>query len=409
MANSIRKEDIIQLKKDYEEILQALDVNNYFIPEIPTNLEFRRDSGEVYSMAYPIQGILKYHGFSGDPNNRIAYFPSISLNNSCANTISFLKFDKNLKEDHAILNGNEIFDDKLERIKLALNVIRDYSQVKTKAVLVSRNFLKSIKGNEIGKGLGTSASGSAALALAATSIVYDNCDEYLKNRRLISFFSRYLSGSGCRSAVGGLALWLSHPTIDPLDCFAVRLDKKEHQSFIDNISLLTIPIESELKTDQAHKAAPTSPYFLPWLKQRKQNIIAFIDALNNHKLDSIGEIAEYDTNCLHHITITAREDNIIAWKPDTLKIMIKTRELREKNNYHVYYSIDTGPSVVLITLRDEKKEIIEELNSIIPQYDIIEGSIAGPSKLLNPKSSEAKKLEEDLYIFKYNHSSRLHY
>ncbi|MFX1259678.1 MAG: hypothetical protein ACFFAN_17630 [Promethearchaeota archaeon] len=90
------------------------------------------------------------------------------------------------------------------------------------------------------------------------------------------------------------------------------MDRKEHQSFIKKISLITIPINSELKTNQAHEIAPKSPFFITWLKYRKNVVFDFIAALNNKDLNRIGELAEYDTLCLHSITMTPPNKQIIA-------------------------------------------------------------------------------------------------
>jgi len=399
MSDSIPPALLDQLRKDHEEIVQYLMKNEFDIQDIPLERKAIREEGESFSLAYPIQGILKYHGFVGDPKNRIAYFPSISFNNTCASTVSYLKFDKKFKKDSAYINGEQVFGEKSKRIEFALDFIRDYSNFNTKATLISRNIINYDTISEIGKGLGTSASGSAALALAASSIIYDNNPDYIKNERLMSIFSRYLSGSGCRSATGGFSLWLSHPKIQSMNCYALRLNKKQHESFIEDISLLTIPIQSELKTTQAHEIAQKSPFFYSWLKQRKDKIINFIDALNNHDFDKIGELAEFDTLCLHSIAMTApNNENIIAWKPETLEIMLKIRELR-KEGYRAYYSIDTGPSVVILTQTNEKREIKEKIQSINSSFNIIEGKIGGPSKLLDMKTREVQLLEKDIQEF----------
>ena len=75
--------------------------------------------------------------------------------------------------------------------------------------------------------------------------------------------------------MGGFSLLLSHPNIDPFDSYAIRLDRRENQSFLENISLLTIPMKSDLKTHQAHEIAPKSSFFPTWLKQRKNLIFEF--------------------------------------------------------------------------------------------------------------------------------------
>lgn len=399
MINHIPKALITQLKKDHEDILKFLISNGYYIQNLPDDNRALKDYGEAYSLAYPIQGILKYHGFT-NPQDQIAYFPSISFCNDCVFTITYLKFDKSLKKDSAFLNGEQVFMEVLNRIKRSLNFLRKYSNIKTKAILISRNFLNSPDLNEVGKGLGTSASGSAALSLAAASVIYDNNHEYITNKRLISIFSRYLSGSGCRSAMGGISLWLSHPKIDPYDSYAIRLDNKRHQKLIENISLITIPIKSDLKTNQAHKSAPLSPFFLPWLKNRKTLILEFFGAFDNNDFNTIGEIAEYDTLCLHSVAMTPRNNQLIAWTPDTLRIMHKVREMREEHGYNVYFSIDTGPSVVVLTRNHEKDKVFDELKSIIPEHIIIKGKIGGPSEILDPNSQEAKKLDKDIEKFK---------
>jgi diphosphomevalonate decarboxylase len=398
MSNSIPNELINQLAKDHEEIIRFLFKKKYEIQSLPNNFKAKKHEGEAFALAYPIQGVLKYHGLF-NAEHRIAYFPSISFNNDCAYTVSYLKFDKNLKRDVAFLDGQQVFDDRLDRISHSLNHIREYSNIRTKAILISRNFLNTNNKGEMGKGLGTSASGSSALALAAASIIYDNDPKYIENKSLISVFSRYLSGSGCRSALGGFSLWLSHPKINPLDSFAIKLNKKEHDSFMDDISLLTIPVKSELKTAQAHEIAPKSLFLLSWLKNRKKLVLEFIEALDNLDFNKIGELAEFDTLCLHSVAMTApHEQKIIAWEPVTLKIMHHINKL-QREGHNVYYSIDTGPSVVLLTQKSEKDEIMNEMKSLVPEYEVISGKIGSPSKLLTPNSQEAKKLEEDINKF----------
>lgn len=398
MHNIVPKSLVNQLKNDYDEILNYLIKRNYNIQTLPLKNKAISDEGISYTLAYPIQGVLKYHGLVSK-EHRISYFPSVSFNNDAAFTVSYLKFDKRLREDIVFLNGKKLSNDNLKRIAISLDLIREDSKIKSKVLLISGNFLKSSHKLVTGKGIGTSASGSAALALAAISILYNNESEYIENKRLISLFSRYLAGSGTRSAAGGFALWLSHPTIDPFDCFAIRLDREEHKKFVNNISLITISINSDLNTEQVHRIAPKSPFFLSWLKERKKKVFEFFKALNNCNLNKIGELAEYDTMCLHSITMTAQQkQNIIAWKPDTLAIMLRVRELRA-SGYNVYFSIDTGPSVVLLTYKNEKNSIINNLKELNPNLDIIEGKIGGESKLIRANSPNAQLLKEDINKF----------
>ncbi|MHA1150596.1 MAG: diphosphomevalonate/mevalonate 3,5-bisphosphate decarboxylase family protein [Promethearchaeota archaeon] len=389
-----------RLFRDYQEIVAYLKDLNYSFQDLPTTTDAIKSEGEAYSISYPIQGILKYHGFA-DSNNRISYFPSISFNNDCVYTISYLKFDSSFEEDNAILNGKIVNGDDLERITFALDFIRKYANIDNKASLISRNFFNVKEHEAIGKGLGTSASGSSALGIAAASILYNNEPEYLNNYRLISIFSRYLSGSGCRSATGGLSLWLSHPEINPLDSYAIRLDKEEHNSFMNQIELITIPIQSELKTPEAHKYAPTSPFFERWLKLRKKFIIKFIDALNEENLNKIGELAEFGTFNLHAVSLTASKP-IIAWEYQTIEMMRFIQKLRKNKKYCVYFSIDTGPSVVLLVHISDVSKVLTELKAKFSKLTFLKGKIGSSARILSLDSPEINKLKVDLKVYREN-------
>ena len=91
------------MKKHHYEILSELKRRNYSIEDFPRVEERSSLNGEGAAKAYPIQGILKYHGMS-DWKNRIAFLPSISLNNSAAYTLTYVEFDSKFEKDIVIIN-----------------------------------------------------------------------------------------------------------------------------------------------------------------------------------------------------------------------------------------------------------------------------------------------------------------
>ncbi|MCP4761873.1 MAG: hypothetical protein GY870_08825 [archaeon] len=368
---------------------------------LPEKKKAENTKGEAFSIAYPIQGLLKYHGMS-NIEHRTAFFPSLSLNNDSVYTITYLKFDDKFEIDRFILNGVELSDIKYDRIKHQLDFIRDYSSYGNKALVISRNIRRKDSKVATGKGLGTSASGGAAIARAAFSILY-NSKKYIDNATLLSVSSRYLAGSATRSSTGGISIWMNYPGIDPKDSFSIRLDKESDKKFIQNIDLITISIPLNIQTELAHKIAPKSIFYKEWLLNRKKYIIDFIHALKEHDFSKIGKLTEYDTLCLHAIIMTGTpEENLIVWKPETLKIIKLTEKLRERG-LPVYYSIDTGPSVVLLTLSNFTEQVIEELKKVDKEFQILVGKIGGESKLLDSNSPEAKLLEGDIIKWSVNH------
>ncbi len=391
------------LKKEAEEISVFLKMKGISLPSLPKDLKARKNEGEAFTIAYPIQGLLKYHGLA-NKEHRTANFPSISLNNDAFFTVTYVKFSKDFQKDRFILNGIEIGsnDQKFHRVSHQLDFIRKYSKISTKALIISRNIIKKNNKTVLGKGIGTSASAGAAIAHAVISILYDNEVNYTSNLSLRALFSRYLAGSAIRSCVGGIGLWISHPNMEPEESFGIRLDTKEIQTFINDIDLITISIKSIIQTDKAHEIAPLSPFYESWMKTRKNQIMKFYNALINENFQIIGEMTEFDTLQLHAITMTGSPDkNLILWTPETISIMHLTRNLR-KHGIPVYFSIDTGPSVVLLTKTKYTKEILEHLINLNDNFNINVGKIGGPSKLLKKSSRESKFLIEDFNILKMN-------
>ena len=132
---------------------------------------------------------------------------------------------------------------------------------------------------------------------------------------------------------------------------------------------------------------------------RQKQINLFLQALKQHDFDHLGQLSEYDTLCLHAITMTATMDkNLILFSTETIQLINLTRELRSEG-FHVYFSIDTGPSVVFLTLSHETSMIVSRISQIIPELPILIGKIGGPSLVLADDASEKQILAPDIEQF----------
>ncbi|MGQ9814538.1 MAG: GHMP kinase, partial [Candidatus Roseilinea sp.] len=241
------------------------------------------------------------------------------------------------------------------------------------------------RGGKIGKGLGTSASGSAALAMAAVAAALG--PEATANTRFVSSVARLLAGSGCRSATGGVSLWLSYPGIAHEDSFAVRLDNRNQ---LGEMRLITVPIDSRigLKTEAAHADAPNSPFFKCWMLNRRAEVLRCIDAVQAGDWQTLGRLAELDSIQLHAVTMTGSEDDkIFAWEPENLTIFRACNALRAQG-VPVYASTDTGPTVVLLTHRKHVDQVASRMRAL--GFDAIEGDIGGPAHLVDVSQARAE-------------------
>ena len=82
-----------ELKKQYLEILKEIK-KEYKLEKYPNNFTPNINNKKITAKAYPIQGILKYHGMP-DWDLRTAYFSSVSFANDCAYTLTTINFNNN--------------------------------------------------------------------------------------------------------------------------------------------------------------------------------------------------------------------------------------------------------------------------------------------------------------------------
>ncbi|MBP1468990.1 GHMP kinase [Candidatus Chloroploca sp. M-50] len=366
----------------YRQILHALTDHGVVVAPYPRQLPPTNLHGIAAARAYPMQGVLKYHGLA-DWQQRIAFLPSISVNNDAAQTVTIVEFDPSLEADTALFGDAPAVGRELERISQILDAVRSLAGVRVAARVTTRNLLKS---RVAGKGLGTSAAGAAALAAAAVGALFG--PELVANTRFLSCLARLLAGSGCRAAAGGLALWLSYPGLAHEDSFAVRLDGEDQ---LADVRLITVPIDSRvgLKTEQAHHDAPQSSFFKAWMLSRGDEISECLAAVRRGDWRVVGQFAELDSMRLHGVTMSgSREHKLIGWEPENITLFRMCDDLRTRG-IPVYASTDTGPTVVLLTHRDHEDAVVAAVEGLGLGLETVRGRIAGPASLLDLDEARA--------------------
>ncbi|MBN2067099.1 MAG: hypothetical protein JW744_01385 [Candidatus Diapherotrites archaeon] len=381
-ASDLTKEEMKQIKQGNEKCRQWLKENigwkEEAWPEIP---KVEKSDSEVLVEAFPIMGIEKYMG-NADKAERIAYFPQIKMAHNATRAVTWLKFDKSLKENVFIVDGKLIEDPKgLKGMDVMLQRLQQWTGIKTHFAFASANIAR-VKAQ--GKGLGTSAAAGGAAAMAFTEALMP---ELKKNNRFLSTFARYFSGSGTSSACGGWSIWLSHKGINPMESYGVRFDKGE-----SNIRVVAVPIPSKVKTEDAHGSGEASEFYADWARHKGEKCIKLMEAVKADGIGAIGRIAELDSINLFHILVSGK--GFFNWEPETLDLLRKVNLMRKEEGLTCYASMDTGPSLAIITTRKESgqvKGIIEEyVNGLGHAEDWPVHSVekAGPPRLLPLKQKE---------------------
>ena len=367
------------LRTGHAAILEALQAGGLAAPPYPQQLPAGNPQGTAAARAFAMQGVLKYHGLA-DWDWRTAYLPSISLNNDAAQTLTWVQFDPGLAADEVTIGGVPASGREYERVVRCLQFVREQARIGSAARVLTRNQLNSSAADGSAKGLGTSASGSAALAMAALAAAFG--PQLGAHPRLLSCSARLLAGSGCRSAAGGLALWLSYPGIPHEDSYAVRLDQ---QAELRDVRLLTVPLPSRagLHTEAAHKDAPHSSFFGAWLQSRTAEVLQCIAAAQRGDWQCLGEWAELDSMRLHGVTMSgSRTNKIFAWEPENITLFRMCNTLRSAGT-PVYCSTDTGPTAVFITSAPHADTVVQAINSTLPGVTVVRGAIGGPAQLVD--------------------------
>jgi len=293
--------------------------------------------------AHPIQGLIKYHGLK-DPKKRIPFHDSISVCVEALQTTTTVEAAESLKENAIIINGSKPVRRDRERVEAVLNKLKNLAGYKGYFRVASENSLKE------GKGLGFSASGFAALGVAASQALELHLDHVLLSETV-----RLGAGSATRSLAGGFAIWHANRRGRS---YAEQLPTRRDKDF----SMLIVPIPSEIKTDEAHAEVLSSPLFQARLKKVDRMLNAMKKAIKNGDILTIGRLAEEDSLNLHAITMTGKS-RMVLWEPDTVKIIHEVVEMR-RDGLGVWYSIDTGPSVFVNTFKQNLKEVKRRLREL---------------------------------------------
>lgn len=370
------------MRAAHADILAALHKHGIAFEDYPAFSQPGNPSGAAAAKAHPMQGILKYHGLA-DWDWRTAYLPSISVNNDMAYSLTLVEFDPDLKEDTLTLGGQPATPREVERASQSLNAVRNIARISSKARVVSNNV---VQGGKAGKGLGTSASGSAALATAAIAAAFGP-EIVTRNRRFVTTMSRLLAGSGCRAASGGVSLWLSYPGVAHEDSFAVRLD---NHAQLREMRLITVPIDSRLglKTELAHVEAPKSPLFRTWMLHRRNAILKVMQAVQDGDWLTVAQFAELDSIQLHAVTMTGGvEHKLFAWEPENITLFRACNDLRAEGT-PVYFSTDTGPTMVLLTHERYEPKVMSRLREL--GFDAVAGGIGAGAQLVSVDEARSR-------------------
>lgn len=316
-------------------------------------------SGKATAIAYPIQGLIKYHGLR-DERLRLPFHDSISVCTAPIHTRTTVEFGHD--RDSALIDGKIVSERDLERIHDVIDPLRREAGVVTAMRMESRSDFQS------NIGLGASASGFAALAVAGAGAL--GLELSLEE---LSRYARRGAGSAARAVTGGFSRWYAGTGDE--DSVARPLP---YPPDLD-LAILVALVPAHKYTDAAHRDVVTSPFFKARLEYVPSAVDRMEEAIRQGDVREIARLAEVDTLLLHGITMTG-VDGMILWRPDTVRVILEVQAMR-REGLPCYFSIDTGATVYVNTDRASLPAVRQRIEGL--GISTLTCSIGGEARLVS--------------------------
>jgi diphosphomevalonate decarboxylase len=318
------------------------------------------------AIAHPNIAFIKYWG-DVDPSLHVPANGSISMNLGELFTQTSVSFDPSLQRDQFTLDGRQIQGADLERVSNFLNRVRKMAGISLYASVESYNNFPS------GTGIASSASGFAALSLAASDAVGLDLDE-----RTLSRLARTGSGSASRSIPPGFVEWQSGT--NDQDSFSFTIAPAEHWDLVDCIAVVSQE-EKPVSSSHGHLLAGTSLLQSIRVDDAPRRLIICRKAILDLDFDSLAEVVELDSNLMHAVMLTSTP-SLLYWEPATVTVVQAVQSWR-KTGLPVCYTIDAGPNVHVLCSGSASRETVDRLQQLPGVMQVFIAHPGGPTILKN--------------------------
>jgi len=289
---------------------------------------------------------IKYWG-KKDEELRLPTNGSISMNLSNLLTTTTVEFSSRYKKDEILIN-NKIDEKENKRVENFLDKVRQMAKSNLRAKVVSENnFPKS-------GGLASSASGFAALTVAATASIGLNL-----SKEELSILARIGSGSACRSIPHGFVEWFEGN--DSQSSFAQSIHPADYWNILDIVVIFQKGDKKITSTD-GQKLVKTSLFFKERLNNIKNKIENIKELIKQKDFINFGELVEKEALELHAIMLTS-DPPILYLQPKSIEIIQAVWQWRSEG-LSVYFTIDAGPNIHLICQEKDQKQLVDKLQKI---------------------------------------------
>jgi diphosphomevalonate decarboxylase len=272
-----------------------------------------------------------------------------------------VEFHPDLVQDELSIDGRSPGELAIQRVVRFMDQVRLLAGINVYARITSENNFPT------GSGIASSASGFAALSLAASAAAGLEFDQ-----RALSRLARRGSGSACRSVPGGFVEWKAGK--DDATSYAISIAADDHWELHDCIAIVSKE-HKETGSVAGHSLAGSSLLQGARVEDANRRLDLCREAILNRDFQSFAEIVELDSNLMHAVMMTS-QPQLYYWQPVTLEVMQSVIKWR-KEGIPVCFTIDAGPNVHVITTGENSSVVAANLNNI---PGVIEVLVSRPGK-----------------------------
>ncbi len=294
--------------------------------------------------------LVKYWG-KRDVGLNLPAMSSLSMTLSTLGTTTRVTFDPRLARDELVLDGRPAEEPARARVSCFLDLVRQVSGVRWRASVVSDNSVPT------GSGLASSASGFAALALAATRAA--GLEAGLP---VLASLARRGSGSAPRSLLGGFVALPAGTAPDGSDCVPYQVAPPEHWDLRLVVVLTASGPKVVGSTEGMERTRRTSPYYGAWVKENAQAMQAAVRAIASRNLEMLGRVVEASAFRLHAVAMAA-DPAVVYWNEATVGVVRRVRSLRD-SGLPCWLTMDAGPHVKVLCEAGDADQVARHIGMV---------------------------------------------
>lgn len=323
-------------------------------------------NGTATARACPNIAFIKYWG-NKDDSLRLPVNSSLSMNLAGLYTETTVGWNAALEADTVILNGQPAASDARQRVSTHLDTLRQRLGIHGHASVESANNFP------MGAGIASSAAAFAALTVAAVKAAGLELGE-----RELTTLARLGSGSASRSVPAGFVEWYagnSHET-----SYAESIATPSHWDMMDVIAVVS-GTHKEVGSSRGHQSAGTSDLQTARVAGAGERLRICKLAVLNRDFNTFADIVEQDSNLMHAVMMTSKPP-LFYWLPATLSIMNAVRHWRNNEYVNVCYTLDAGPNVHCLCLRQDAEVVAARLKNLAGVEDIRSAGVGGAAEVV---------------------------